>query len=515
MGKENSIKTGTTSKQPLGGVGLATYNLNTKLPSSIYQYGIVTAINTATKEITYNVIEDNISINKIGKATPLNPGNIRLPDIGYVVPLLKGPDINISLNSGQYDKTTYYLDPIGIWQNVNENKIQKTLTSSNTNVTSKEIKKTEIGIPKTTTNSPTPTNPAIKTQTPITNPSTTTCKGKLTTELTTEEKIKKEIEYLKTCKQGTNNAFEIACRMNPANPNSPVFNSSLNYTSWRWNWDGNTDCSDNINYCLLSTRDILGNCGEVNCPVYLESNNSRVFCAAGISLCFLIYNSKNLDTLSSTSKSFGGWKKTYSSYYIPPDGVAGNDFTTGVTRENFIDGVDFDEDGYLTNSGFDKYQRISLYKGGIFNYGTGGKGHIGLIYFTELKEIILKTPPKSPISRIQPFSIQQSNDENLTIKYKMILHTLEFNTSVKGIKSGGDSRTGGLLAFSKRDVTARTKNKTTQNTELAMPNFWIADSSIYTGGNWAPGGLGNGNNLIITDFIKNTKVTTRELSKKF
>lgn len=150
MGRENTIMTGTTKKSNRQGLSVNSNSLNTLLPSSTYQFGLVIGINPTTKEIIYNAIEDNVAVNKQGKALPLYKNKIQLPDIGYVVPLLRGPSTDISVNGGQYNKVTYYLDPIGIWQTVEENKIEKSPGMSpatpTADVTKLNIKLAELGI---------------------------------------------------------------------------------------------------------------------------------------------------------------------------------------------------------------------------------------------------------------------------------------------------------------------------------------------------------------------------------
>ena len=149
MGRENIIKTGTNIIKSNSGISLSAYNLTQKLPKSIYSFAIVTSVNPTTKEVIYNLIEDNLGLNKVGTAKPLYPNKIVLPQTGSVIPLLKGPDIGVSTKAGMYDKTTYYMDPIGIQQTVNDNIIVKeTQTlSPESNVTQTNIKQAELGIP--------------------------------------------------------------------------------------------------------------------------------------------------------------------------------------------------------------------------------------------------------------------------------------------------------------------------------------------------------------------------------
>jgi hypothetical protein len=149
MGKENSIRTNTNVSSKLigSGTGFSSYNLNQKTPKSIYSYAVVTYV-SLTKLISYDIIEDNLGLNKTGVAIPLYPNKIIMPTVGSVVPLLRGPDTNIGTNAGMYDKTTYYLDPIGIQQTVNGNIIVKEVPTIATelNVSSNNIKNTSIGI---------------------------------------------------------------------------------------------------------------------------------------------------------------------------------------------------------------------------------------------------------------------------------------------------------------------------------------------------------------------------------
>jgi len=154
MGKENSIKTGTIVKTPRSSninTSINIGNAASLLPSSTYQFGVVIAVNPVSKEIVYNAIEDNMGSQKQGKALPLYKNKIQLPNIGYIVPLLRGPNPDVSVLSNQYTKTTYYLDPIGVWQNIQDNKIERTTNTSpltpDVSVDKINIKLTEIGIP--------------------------------------------------------------------------------------------------------------------------------------------------------------------------------------------------------------------------------------------------------------------------------------------------------------------------------------------------------------------------------
>ncbi len=149
MGRENTIRTGTTSKNRNTSFSNSN-SINGIAPSSVYQFGIVTAVNPTTKEIIYNAVEDNVASKKLGKALPLYKNKIQLPGIGYIVPLLRGPNTDIGTLNGQYSKTTYYMDPIGVWQTVEDNKIERTADISpepaEVKVSKLDVKNTEIGI---------------------------------------------------------------------------------------------------------------------------------------------------------------------------------------------------------------------------------------------------------------------------------------------------------------------------------------------------------------------------------
>ena len=148
MGRENTIKTGVNNTMINNGISLSSYNLTGQLPKSIYSFAVVTYVNPSTKEVTYNIIEDNLGLNKTGIAKPLYPNKIILPQTGSIVPLIKGPDMGISTNVGQYDKTVYYMDPIGIQQTVDNNIIVKEVqtTPNEINVNTNNIRSANIGI---------------------------------------------------------------------------------------------------------------------------------------------------------------------------------------------------------------------------------------------------------------------------------------------------------------------------------------------------------------------------------
>jgi hypothetical protein len=85
-----------------------------------YSYGFVLSVDAGDRSITYRAIEDNLS-SKVGKALPLYINNIQLPKPGDVVPILKGPNNTVGEVRSQYERLTYYLNPVTINSNVNDN----------------------------------------------------------------------------------------------------------------------------------------------------------------------------------------------------------------------------------------------------------------------------------------------------------------------------------------------------------------------------------------------------------
>jgi hypothetical protein len=112
-----------------------------------YSYGKVIEV---TKDeqgrvtIIYTPLEDRISSNgneKQGIAHPFYPNNASIPDIGTIVPLLKGPSLSgisdVNNVTNQYDKSIYYLDPVSIASSVNNNTVSTpSEASSNTSAAS-------------------------------------------------------------------------------------------------------------------------------------------------------------------------------------------------------------------------------------------------------------------------------------------------------------------------------------------------------------------------------------------
>lgn len=144
MGTGATIKTGGGSgKKPIGSKSSAGgyYNRN----QDPYLYGIVKSYDEKTKIVIYTPLEDRISTGgeKLGTAYPFYPNMAKLLKEGDIIPLLRGPAVQMDINiANQYDKSTYYLNPIDFQQTVNANQID---TNSNTNVETNSYKSTTLG----------------------------------------------------------------------------------------------------------------------------------------------------------------------------------------------------------------------------------------------------------------------------------------------------------------------------------------------------------------------------------
>lgn len=122
MGTNNTITTGgKIDRRFVSGVSSVGGNPIFDKSKDPYSYGFVIDNSNPDRSITYRPIGDNISPTKVGKAIPFHANNIQLPGIGEIVPLLKGPDNVAGEFSSQYEKITYYLNPVTINQNVNDN----------------------------------------------------------------------------------------------------------------------------------------------------------------------------------------------------------------------------------------------------------------------------------------------------------------------------------------------------------------------------------------------------------
>lgn len=98
--------------------------------TSPYFYGVVTYVNSETRAIQYDVLENNIGSGRIGEAIPAYKDNITLPQLNDVVPLFNGPTVDSGLLGEQYSKTVYYLDPISNLGDLSENSLVRSTSFS-------------------------------------------------------------------------------------------------------------------------------------------------------------------------------------------------------------------------------------------------------------------------------------------------------------------------------------------------------------------------------------------------
>jgi hypothetical protein len=127
MGTGVTIKTGggggkRRSSSASSTVGNSYYTKN----QNTYKYGIVTEINGTDKNIAYTPLEDRTKTagGKKGVAYPFYGKNQNVPEIGSIVPLVSGPSLQEDFSndlSSQYNRTTYYLDPVNFQGTVNAN----------------------------------------------------------------------------------------------------------------------------------------------------------------------------------------------------------------------------------------------------------------------------------------------------------------------------------------------------------------------------------------------------------
>lgn len=119
MGTNTTISYGNKSQKSISTSG---NSFNT--PSiSPYFYGVVTFVNTETREVQFNTLKNNIGPIKLGKAKPSYKDNITLPQIDDVIPLFIGPSFESDLLGEQDTSTVYYLNPISNLQELNKNSL--------------------------------------------------------------------------------------------------------------------------------------------------------------------------------------------------------------------------------------------------------------------------------------------------------------------------------------------------------------------------------------------------------
>jgi hypothetical protein len=129
MGTGATISTGggPSRRKRKGGSsvsGTSYYNKN----QNTYSYGVVIQIND-DKSIIYTPLGDRVTKGgeKKGKAFPFYGNNQKVPAPDNIVPLVNGPAQSLDNDpSNQYNRTTYYLDPVDIQGTVNENNVSDT-----------------------------------------------------------------------------------------------------------------------------------------------------------------------------------------------------------------------------------------------------------------------------------------------------------------------------------------------------------------------------------------------------
>lgn len=126
MGTGATIKTGGGSgKRSHSSVAVASGASYYSKNQNAFTYGIVLDINS-DKSIVFTPMEDRVGKGgeKKGIAYPFYGNNQQVPGKDSVVPLVSGPARFIGTNPvNQYDRTTYYLDPVNVQSTVNDNKI--------------------------------------------------------------------------------------------------------------------------------------------------------------------------------------------------------------------------------------------------------------------------------------------------------------------------------------------------------------------------------------------------------
>ena len=157
MGRENTIRTGINTSTRM--LDMASNAYSSRNFSSHFTYGLVRAVNTATKEIIYSPIASNIPSLKTGIAIPMSTNFVKLPEPNNIVRIFQGPNTDSSVANAPGAVTIYYdPNPVGVWQTVDNNKIEQSTTiapkAKEVSVSNKDIKQTTTGIPHNTPNKP-------------------------------------------------------------------------------------------------------------------------------------------------------------------------------------------------------------------------------------------------------------------------------------------------------------------------------------------------------------------------
>jgi hypothetical protein len=151
MGRENTIRTGISIPNKMLDMASNAYNSITRHHKA-NSYGLVRAVNPTTRQIIYSPISNNIPLAKQGIAIPLSTNFIKLPEPNNIVRIIIGPNTDTSVANVPGSNTVYYdPNPIGVWQTVDNNKINPGPTldqkAKEISVNPKDLKQVTLGIP--------------------------------------------------------------------------------------------------------------------------------------------------------------------------------------------------------------------------------------------------------------------------------------------------------------------------------------------------------------------------------
>lgn len=145
--------------------GNPTGDINTSLAANGYDKGNnnfqeiaiarVLSVND-DRSISYEILNNNLnpsllgtSINNGTKAYPINNTITKLPVIGELVELIRGPEVfSTSNNPAQFSQTIYYSNPLPVWQDTNNNVVENNNiinNQTNANVSIESYKQSSMG----------------------------------------------------------------------------------------------------------------------------------------------------------------------------------------------------------------------------------------------------------------------------------------------------------------------------------------------------------------------------------
>jgi hypothetical protein len=159
MGRENTIRTGVSVPNRM--LDMASNMRNSRINfAPPFKYGLVKMVNTTTRQIIYSILESNIPSSKTGIAIPISTNFSKLPEPNNIVKVFIGPDTDASIANIPGSTTVYYdPNPVGVWQTVDNNKIDQGPTlnkeAKEKSVNPKDLKQVITGIPHNKPNKPT------------------------------------------------------------------------------------------------------------------------------------------------------------------------------------------------------------------------------------------------------------------------------------------------------------------------------------------------------------------------